>query len=282
MRSFQRDHGLPATGRCDEPTWLALVDSSWRLGDRSLRLNVPHSRGEDVVALQTLLARLGFDAGRVDGIFGPDTDRALTDFQRNCGLKPDGICGPLTVRAIEVNAGRTGTGPGVAALRDLVRLEAFSSSLQGLRVVLGHFGGLGAVTRHLGQVLRQHEARVLVADQLDPSGQAAAANNDGADVYVGFESSLDPEVDIHYWATPAGYSSAGGRALAERLVDHLDRAGFGAGRAIGARFPVLRETKMSAVVCRLGPLRAVVDRTDLIGTAVTDALTDWARCPRPT
>ncbi len=57
-------------------------------------------RGDDVAELQRRLGLLGFDAGRVDGIFGPRTDRALTDFQRNGGLITDSICGPSTLAAL--------------------------------------------------------------------------------------------------------------------------------------------------------------------------------------
>ena len=35
---------------------------------------------------------MGFDAGRVDGIFGRSTERALREFQRNVGLFDDGTC----------------------------------------------------------------------------------------------------------------------------------------------------------------------------------------------
>lgn len=57
-------------------------------------------RGDDVADLQHRLNALGFDAGREDGIFGPDTSRALQDFQRNAGLAPDGIGGPEAVEAL--------------------------------------------------------------------------------------------------------------------------------------------------------------------------------------
>ena len=33
--------------------------------------------GDDVAALQKRLHDLGFDCGRIDGIFGPDTERGL-------------------------------------------------------------------------------------------------------------------------------------------------------------------------------------------------------------
>ena len=58
------------------------------------------TRGDDVAELQARLGRLGFDAGPVDGIFGPLTAVALADFQRNSGLHPDGICGFETLQAL--------------------------------------------------------------------------------------------------------------------------------------------------------------------------------------
>ena len=58
------------TGRCDELTWTALVEAGWTLGDRLLMITAPNLRGEDVAELQRILARLGFNCGRVDGIFG--------------------------------------------------------------------------------------------------------------------------------------------------------------------------------------------------------------------
>ncbi len=42
------------------------------------------------------------------------------------------------------------------------------------------------------------------------------------------------------------------------------------------RLPVLRETRMPAVLCSLGPVRAAVDATDAVTEAVVNALTAWA------
>ena len=52
------------------------------------------SRGDPVKLVQT---RLHLDA---DGIFGPATEAAMRQFQRDHGLVPDGIVGPLTWAAI--------------------------------------------------------------------------------------------------------------------------------------------------------------------------------------
>lgn len=59
------------------------------------------STGSNVEILQRSLAALGFYAGGVDGIFGPVTERAVTDFQASLGLQTDGIVGPLTWAALE-------------------------------------------------------------------------------------------------------------------------------------------------------------------------------------
>ena len=82
------------------------VEASWQLGDRPLRLSPRTCAATTSATLQTALGRLGFDCGRVDGIFGPATARALEDFQRNCGLDVDGVCGTATVRALQINGAR--------------------------------------------------------------------------------------------------------------------------------------------------------------------------------
>lgn len=70
------------------------------------------STGESVEMLQETLSALGYYAARVDGIFGPITDKAVRAFQTASGLVPDGIVGPLTWAALDrvrdVSRGKTG------------------------------------------------------------------------------------------------------------------------------------------------------------------------------
>jgi g-D-glutamyl-meso-diaminopimelate peptidase len=56
-------------------------------------------RGALVELLQTALRRAAYLTA-VDGVFGPVTQRAVINFQRDNGLAPDGIVGPLTERAL--------------------------------------------------------------------------------------------------------------------------------------------------------------------------------------
>lgn len=63
--------------------------------------------GANVVELQRALAREGFDPGKVDGKFGPATERAVKAFQRARGLEADGIAGRLTQAALSGSAAPT-------------------------------------------------------------------------------------------------------------------------------------------------------------------------------
>ncbi|MFA4991693.1 MAG: peptidoglycan-binding domain-containing protein [Candidatus Omnitrophota bacterium] len=49
-----------------------------------------------VVNIQTALNNAGFYEGAIDGKMGPNTKRAVRDFQRANGLEPDGVVGSRT------------------------------------------------------------------------------------------------------------------------------------------------------------------------------------------
>ncbi|MFW6238334.1 MAG: cell wall hydrolase [Bacillota bacterium] len=52
--------------------------------------------GSDVALLQDKLASLSIYEGKIDGIYGPGTERAVKKFQRSRDLKVDGIAGSST------------------------------------------------------------------------------------------------------------------------------------------------------------------------------------------
>ena len=101
IRSFQQSRGLNVTGVVDAVTERALEEARWKLGDRSLNLQAtPLMRGDDVAALQSRLTEMGFDCGRVDGIYGLRTEAAVKEFQQSVGIVGDGKCGPGTIIAL--------------------------------------------------------------------------------------------------------------------------------------------------------------------------------------
>lgn len=61
------------------------------------------SSGSSITTLQTDLSKNGFKTD-VDGIFGPDTKKAVMDFQKSKGLKVDGIAGKDTLDALNKKA----------------------------------------------------------------------------------------------------------------------------------------------------------------------------------
>ena len=54
------------------------------------------SEGSEVKRLQKRLIDLGYLSGSADGKFGPATEAALTEFQKNNGLEADGKAGTKT------------------------------------------------------------------------------------------------------------------------------------------------------------------------------------------
>lgn len=98
---FQSEQSLSEDGEVGPETWAALVDATFKLGDRLLYLRFPYFHGRDVRVLQGALNALGFACGQPDGIFGAYTERAVREFQSNVAQADDGIVGTDTVRAIE-------------------------------------------------------------------------------------------------------------------------------------------------------------------------------------
>ena len=274
MRAFQQHRGLHADGRCDENTWTALVEASWKFGDRLLFLTSPNLRGDDVAELQTQLGRLGFDCDRVDGILGPSTATALMDFQTNCGLPADGVCGTETVRTVLRVSSLTGDGPSVSSVRERLNMLAGPGSLANCRIVVGQFGGLSAVTRTLARELRLQGATVMPLDEPDPVTQALAANHFGAHAYVGFESRAEAMAVAHFYRVPT-FESVGGRALALAIAAEASHIEGITPETAGMRLPVLRETRMPAVLFTIGPVRVAADAAPLLSAAVMRALALW-------
>ena len=234
-------------------------------------------RGDDVAELQQRLGALGFDAGRVDGIFGDDTAGAVREFQRNAGLPDDGILGATTLLELLRVQGRHQALEPVAVVHDRERLRQARPTLAGRHLAVGETGGLGPALGALRRRLASGGALVTSLHHPDGSAQAAAANAVEADVYVGLR--LDPGHPGCSTAYYAGYhyESPGGRRLAELVQAEVPAAlGVPDLGVQGLSVPVLRETRMPAVIVEIGPARAVVEKGALLAAALGAALASWA------
>ena len=76
-----------------------------QLGEGEL-LRSGRSRGENVTQVQEMLKGQGINLA-VDGVFGPETKRAVEEFQRQNNLTVDGIVGPQTQAALNERGTRT-------------------------------------------------------------------------------------------------------------------------------------------------------------------------------
>jgi N-acetylmuramoyl-L-alanine amidase len=81
------------------------------LGDRLLSRG---SRGPEVQELQSKLSQLGYSVGTADGKFGPKTEAAIRSFQKDHGLKVDGLAGTQTIKELKRLTGQSTNASGKA------------------------------------------------------------------------------------------------------------------------------------------------------------------------
>ena len=199
VRAFQQQRGLTVDGVVGGTTYHALDEARWRLGDRILSY-VPARllAGDDVSALQQRLLDMGFDCGRVDGLFGVETEQALREFQRNIGIPADGTCGPATLKALNQLA-RTVVGGQPQAMRETEAINRAGPTLSGKLVIIdpGHGGQDSGVGGHqLGEAVLVYDLASRVEGRLTATGSSAFLTR-------GPDGDLD-EVDRASFANAAG------------------------------------------------------------------------------
>jgi N-acetylmuramoyl-L-alanine amidase len=136
IKAFQQERGLTATGLINEITQRTLEEARWRLGDRVLSLQLKSlMRGDDVSSLQERLIQMGFNCGKVDGVYGPGTEAAVKEFQKSVGVVSDGKCGPATLISL-MRLVKTVSGGAPAALRERARHAVASPALASKVIVI--------------------------------------------------------------------------------------------------------------------------------------------------
>ncbi len=292
VKIFQQRRGLIVDGIVGRSTYAVLDGARWALGDRVLRYVPEHFvEGDDVVALQSRLAELGFGPGKVDGIHGPGTDAALRGFQTAVGLAGDGTVGPETMRAF---AGlRRSVGGGSAnALREREQLRRGGYSLSGRTIVLdpGHggddLGALGldglveadvtlSLARHIEGRLSAHGVSVVFTRTSGTEGgteeeRAAFANSCEADLVLSLHTDHSSTGSAHGAATffygqadHVGWSTIGENFADLLLREVVARTGLTDCRTHARTWPMLRRTRMPAVRFDVGYLNHPDDAATL-------------------
>ncbi|MGH9297095.1 MAG: peptidoglycan-binding protein, partial [Acidimicrobiales bacterium] len=274
--TFQRDRGLRGDGICGAHTWSSVVEAGFSLGDRLLYRRAPMLHGDDVADLQRKLSALGFDPGGVDGIFGDQTGTAVADFQHNIGIPDDGIFGPKTLSELNRLSIRRGGEDLVSVVRERLRVRRAKGTLEGRVVVVGETGGFQVGAVAVARALGTAGAHPITVHHPDDSEQADAANTADADCYVGLRISPgQPGVRTFYYRGYR-YESVTSKHLAEILSRHLTRAlGLPDEGSDGMALPVLRQTRMPAVLIELGAPSTVAVHLAQLADSVLQSLEDW-------
>jgi len=300
VRAFQQQRGLVASGVVDPETFRVLDEACWSLGDRLLSYHVSNPLvGDDVVTLQQRLIELGFDVGRVDGVYGPMVERAVREFQRAVGLPADGSCGPATFKALA----RSATSPlGVRPVTpaDTPR-QRVSPSLPGKVVVIdpGHGGAdPGHIVGDLVEAELMFELASRIEGRLTATGvrafltrgrdncpddvtRAAFANETGADLVVSLHIDSYPNekangvATYYYGSGVTGTSSAEGARFAgliqREIVARTDLLDC---KTHPMSQDLLRYTKMPAARLELGYLTNPGDAARLADSGFRDVIAE--------
>jgi N-acetylmuramoyl-L-alanine amidase len=148
----------------------------------------------------------------------------------------------------------------------------------GSRIVVGFFPGAAGVAHALARRVRTKHPLTTTVDS-DASTQAMTSNRFSADVYVGIEDVGATSCTIYFYEVPT-FTSMGGRNLAHHIAAALRaRIPELSVHVQGVRHPVLRETRMHAVLCSLGPSDVVSLKTNALSVAIDEALTTWLADP---
>lgn len=300
VQAFQQQRGLITDGMVGPATFRALRDAMYRLGGRPLAYMVSQPiTGDDVFALQERLLELGYDAGRPDGTFGAQTERALRNFQRDYGLTVDGICGPATLRSLRQLSPKVRGGRPVF-LREQERVRQAGPLLRGKRIVIdpGHGGPDRGVVVHgiaeadlMWDLARRLEGQMVAtgmealltrsADRC-PSDQERAhfANETGADLFLSLHSDANSAPDASgvasfHFGTGNGTTSTLGEALAGFIQREVAaRTGMVDCHTHPKTWDTLRMTRCPAVRLEIGYLTNPVDRAKLADPTLRDVVAE--------
>jgi N-acetylmuramoyl-L-alanine amidase len=264
VADFQSARGLPPDGIVGPDTWRALVDASFALGTRMLYHRVPMMRGDDVAELQRRLNSLGFDAGKVDGIFGPDTLRAVLDFQANRRMAEDGIAGREVVAELDLMARATAK-PGREGVRERQWLASLPPTVAGQRVYVdascrddaeAHATWTAALEFGRAiQILGGYPVFSRSADTYPTERvRALRANRLGVDFVVCFAVPQDHTPTVFFFSSQHSHSAAGER-LAAAVAEVMSVP------ASGRATPMLKDTRQPAIVVCAEPMTQNVGRT---------------------
>ena len=178
------------------------------LGDRLLGRG---STGSEVKELQSKLAQLGYGVGTVDGKFGAKTESAGRNFQKDHGLRVDGLAGAQTIKEVKRLTEQSTNGSGKAvgyknidtnllarAVNGEARGEPYLGQVAVAAVIINRIAD-PAFPKTIADIIYQPQAFSSVNDgqiNLPPSASAIRAAQEAA-------SGVDPSKGALFFFNPA-------------------------------------------------------------------------------
>lgn len=133
---------------------------------------------------------MGFDCGRVDGIYGPRSEAAVKEFQQSVGISVDGKCGPATIIAL-LRLTRIVSGGAPSVLRESATQRNRGPALANKVIVLNPDGDNSLVydvaARTEGRLLALGASVFLtrgVANNPSENDRIAFTNQSNADLMI--------------------------------------------------------------------------------------------------
>lgn len=270
VMAFQQARGLDRDGIVGPDTWRALYEAGYTLGDRLLFYRAPMLRGDDVAELQRRMNEFGFEADKVDGVFGPLTHAAVVDFQANRNTAEDGVAGPRVISELRALQ-RTAPQAGRERVREREWLRRLPRTVVGTRIYLDPAGPdvkfgreFWELTERLVNDFQNLGGHPVLSRSIDvdPPLQVRArrANRLGADLTLSFQSPADESPAVHFFESEHTRSEAG-HLLATVLSSYLEIP------TSGRSSTMLKNTRAPAVILAIEP---VDTDPDLILAGVCD------------
>ncbi len=198
IRGFQQDQNLRADG-----------NPSMALSNRVERALTRH--------VQQQLSRLGFDPGPVDGVFGANTQMAISAFERQQGMPVSGQISPTLAAQLDAaqQAPAVATPQAATVVTQTESVRTAQTHLQTLGLEPGPIDGqLGPNTRQALRRFQEQQGLAVTGELTDPVLAALAA-----------------AVEQQAETTP------GARAQLREIQSRLNSLGYNAGPADGIHGP---------------------------------------------
>lgn len=156
VKTFQRTNSLSADGQAGEATQKKLYSASAKSASSPVKTPDPNQtrtltvgmEGNDVYSVQERLIELGYLNGVADGVFGVETQTAVTAFQKRNNITADGQVGSVTLKRINGSAkpAANASATSAPASGTIVTLREGSSgeevyNLQARLYELGYYSG---------------------------------------------------------------------------------------------------------------------------------------------